>query len=309
MPLSAAEFYKSLSKTDKQAVVDLSISKKIDFISTGSWVINKLIGDGTLTKTPGGLPRGHIVEVFGDESSGKSTLALSACRQAQLLGGIAVYIDYEKVFHDVYAKNLGIDLNPDKFILMQPDHFEHGANLIEQALEMKPYIIVCDSVSAMIPQGMLEGTLEDSGAIGQQAKLLSQFLNRITKKLLAANTCLLFTNQIRAVIKKSKYELGPDEESSGGYALKFYTSVRIKLQTSSVEKIASVSSITGKVDKDPVNVMIRTTVVKNKIDKPYFTGPVYIRFGEGFDNVYSIIELAINNETIKKSGADRKSVV
>jgi recombination protein RecA len=302
--MSPSEFYKKLGKDDKKAIVNLGQAKAIEFVPTGSWVINSLIGDGTGNSKPGGLPRGHIVEVFGDDSSGKTTLALSACKQAQLLGTVPVFLDFEQSFHEAYARALGLDLDPEKFVLIQPNHFEHGAKFIKDSLMMRPSLIVVDSVSAMIPKAFLEGSVDEGGRIGLQAQLMSATLSYFSKHLQTTGTCLLYLNQLRSVIKKSQYERGPDEESSGGRALRYYASVRIKLTKSSkIETVATKSKITGKTDKKPVNILIKATVVKNKIDKPYLAGPVYIRFGEGFDNIYSIIELSINNGTIKKSGA------
>jgi recombination protein RecA len=301
--LTVEEFYKKLGKEDKDALISLKDRKPIEFIPTGSWVINSIIGDGTMTGKPGGFPRGHIVEVFGDESAGKTTLAISVIKQAQELGGFGVLMDFEQTFHPGYAQKIGVNLDKNKFIVMQPSHFQHGARLIKDCLLMKPHIIVVDSVSAMLPQQFLEGAVDEAGRIGLQAQLMSAFLGYISKFLKDSNTCLCFTNQLRSVIKKSKYDTGPDEESSGGRALKYYASVRLKLKKSTVEKVNVKSKITGKADKEPVNVMIKASVVKNKVDKPYMAAPVYIRFGEGFDNIISIIELAINTNVIKKSGA------
>lgn len=296
------EFYKRLSKDDKRAVRNLEERERIDFVPTGSWVINTLIGDGTGTYKPGGLPRGHMVEIFGDESCGKTTLGISSCIQAQQLGFVPVWLDYERTFHADYARKLGLDCSPSKFIYMEPDHFEHGIRLIYQALAMKPAIIVVDSVSAMIPKQFLEGQVDEGQRIGLQAQLMSMFCNFITKYLGSANTCLMFCNQLRSMIK-GQYDPGPKEETSGGKALKYYSSVRIKMRKSKVENVTVKSRITGKSEKEPINVMVKVSIVKNKIDKPYFSGPLYIRFGEGFDNITSIIELATNTNVIKKAGA------
>jgi recombination protein RecA len=301
--ISPEEFYKRLSKEDKKALKNLNEQSKIEYISTGSWVINTLIGDGTGSYKPGGLPRGHIVEVFGDESCGKTTLGICACKQAQDLGGVAVWLDFERTFHKDYAKKLGLSLDQNKFFYWVPDHFEHGTKLIYEAMAMHPMIIVVDSVSAMIPKQFLEGAVDEMGRIGLQAQLMSISLNYLTKFLPDSNTCLLFTNQLRSVIKKREWDVGPDEETSGGKALKYYSSVRIKMKKGAVEKITTKSRITGKDDKEPVNVMVKVSIVKNKIDKPYLTAPLFIRFGDGFDNIASIVELAINTNTIKKKGA------
>lgn len=256
-----------------------------------------------MTGKPGGLPRGHITEIFGDESSGKTTLILSCIKKAQEQGGFGVLIDFEQTFHRDYAQKIGVNLDQDKFLLIQPNYFQQGARQIFNLLPMKPHIIAIDSVSAMTPKEYLAGDIDEAGRMGLQAQLMSMFLTYITKYLKASNTSLVFTNQLRAVIKKSKFETGPDEESSGGRALKFYTSVRLLLKKSVVEKIEVKSKLTGKKDKEPTNVTIKVSAVKNKIDKPYRTAPVYIRFGTGFDNIKSIIELAINTKIISKNGS------
>jgi recombination protein RecA len=301
--LTPADFYKKLSREDKTAVLNLQNRKGIDFIPTGSWILNYLIGDGTMTGKPGGFPRGHITEVYGDESCGKSTIAVSAIREAQHLGGLGVLLDFEKTFHADYAEKLGIDTDPNKLIVIQPNYFEAGARFIRDTLLMKPAIIVADSVSAMTPRQILEGAVDEAGGIGLQARLMSAFCSYISKFLKDANTCLLFTNQLRSVIKKNQYQSGPDEESSGGHALRYYASVRLLLKKSSIEKVAVKSRLTGKEDKEPVNITIKASVVKNKIDKPYRSAPLYIRFGEGLDNILSIVKLAVNTGVIKKSGA------
>lgn len=256
-----------------------------------------------MTGKPGGFPRGHITEIFGDESSGKSTLALTAISKAQELGGLGILMDFEQTFYAPYASKIGVNLDKKKFLSWQPMSFQQGARQIKDCLLMKPAIIVVDSVSAMLPKQFLEGAIDEAQRIGLQAQLMSAFLGYISKFLRSSNTCLLFTNQLRSVIKKSQYVRGPDEESSGGRALKFYSSLRLKLETRYVEQVNVTSRITGKKDKEPVNVKVDATVVKNKIDRPWFSAPIYIRFGEGIDNVRSIIELAVNTGTIKKTGA------
>lgn len=301
--LSRDEFFKKIIKEDKDTIVDLSRKESVDFIPTGSWVLNQIIGDGTMTGTPGGFPRGHMVEIFGDESSGKTTVGLSAIQQAQEMGGLGILMDFEQTFHQLYAEKLGVDLSKDKFIVTQPIHFQQGARQLENMLLMKPPIIVVDSVSAMLPKQILESDIDEATAVGLQARLMSQLLQRVSKLLQDSTTCLVFLNQLRSVIKKSKYDGGPDEESSGGRALKYYSSVRVRLKKSKVEHIQTISRVTGKKEKEPINVTIKASVVKNKIDKPHYSGPIYIRFGEGFDNILSIVELAVNLGVIKKTGA------
>jgi len=301
---SLSEFYKKLTKEDRNCIVDLQKKTKLDLISSGSWVIDSLIGDGTMTGTAGGFPRGHIVEVFGDESSGKTTLALSAIKQVQKKGGFAALIDFEQTFHPKYAQNVGLDLDPNKLLVSQPPYFQKGAALIVNLLrEVKPPLIVVDSVSAMLPREIMEGAIDEAGGIGLQARLMSASLAYITKYLKDSNTCLMFINQLRSMIKKSKYDTGPDEETSGGRALRYYSSVRLKLKKGAVEKLDVISKLTGKKGKDPINVTVNATVVKNKIDKPWMAAPIYIRFGEGIDNIQSIMELGINIGVIKRNGA------
>jgi recombination protein RecA len=301
--MTPEEFYKRLSKDDKKAVKDLSEQSKIDFIPTGSWVLNSMIGDGSGTYKPGGFPRGHIVECFGNESCGKTTLGISACKETQEMGGLPIWLDFERTFSKDYAKKLGLNISSNKMVFMVPDNFEHGVRLLCDAFAMRPWLIVVDSVAAMIPRQFLEGAIDEMTRIGLQAQLMSISLNYLTKHIGDNNSCLFFTNQLRSVIKKSQYDPGPDEESSGGRALKYYASLRLKMRTSTIEKLPAKSRITGKMEKEPVNVMVKVSVVKNKIDKPYLSGPVYIRFGEGFDNIASIVELAINTNVIKKAGA------
>lgn len=301
-PLTRAEFFKNLIREDKDTIVDAKKMKAIDFIPTGSWVINQIIGDGTMTGSPGGYPRGHITEIFGDESAGKTTLGLLAIAEAQKAGGFGILVDFEQTFHPVYAERLGLDLSEDKFMVSQPVHFQQGARQIEKMLLMKPDVIVIDSVSAMTPRQLLEADADEEMKVGILARLVAALLSRISKKLKNSHTSLILINQLRSVIKKSKYDRGPDEESTGGRSLKYYSSVRIKLITSKIEKIETVSKVTGKKEKEPINVLVKATVVKSKIDRALLTGPIYMRFGEGVDNILSIVELAVNLKVIKKKG-------
>jgi recombination protein RecA len=302
--LTPAEFYKKIGKEDKSAVLDLKNQKKMDFISTGSWVINSLIGDGSLTGKPGGFPRGAITEIVGDESAGKSTLLLSGIREAQALNdGPCVLLDFEQTFHKDYTARLGVDVDPNKLIVFQPMHFQQGARMINDALRMKPAIIGVDSVSAMTPLQVLEGSVDETARIGLLAQLMSAFLTYISKFLKDSNTALVFTNQLRQVINTGWVAPGaPTEESTGGKSLKYYSSLRIMMKKGKVEKVEQVSNITGKKEKEPVNVISRVSIIKNKIDKPFRAAPTYIKFGVGFDNILSIIELAINLDVIKRMG-------
>jgi len=300
--VSVSEYYSKLSKDDRKAVKNLNDKKALQTIPTGSWVVDRLIGDGSGEFKSGGLPRGHIVEVYGDESCGKTTLGISACVEAQRLGLTPVWLDYERTFHKGYAQKLGLNLSPNKFIFQEPDHFEHGVKLLGDVLRTHPPLIVVDSVSAMVPMAYLDLASEDPARIGEQARLMSKFLGAMGKYITEYNTCLLFINQLRAAIK-GQYDPGPKEETSGGRALKYYCSVRIQMMKKEVDYIEEISRITGKKEKRPNNIKVKVTIKKNKIDKPYYSGPLYIRFGDGFDNITSIIDLAATCNVIKKSGA------
>lgn len=302
-PLSREEYYKKITKEDKDTILDMSKNNAIEFIPTGSWVLNQIIGDGTMTGSPGGFPRGHIVEIFGDESSGKTTLGLVAIAEAQKLGGFGILVDFEHTFHPVYAEKLGVDISESKLMVSQPMHFQQGARQIERMLLMKPSIIVVDSVAAMTPKQLLEADVDEAIIVGVHARLIAGLMGRISKNLKNSNTSLVFLNQLRSVIKKSKFETGPNEESTGGRSLKHHASVRVKLKKSKIDHVDTVSKVTGKKEKEPINVMVKASVVKNKIDKPHYSGPIYIRFGEGIDNILSIVELAINLNVIKKQGS------
>jgi recombination protein RecA len=301
-PLTREEYYKKLHKEDQATILDLQKKENHEFVPTGSWVLDQIIGDGSMANKPGGFPRGAIVEIIGDESSGKTTVALSAIRKAQEMGGFGCLLDFEQTFHKGYAKKMGLDLSSDKLLVTQPAHFQQGARQIKDMLQLRPHIIVVDSVASMLPKEYLEGAVDDAARIGLQAQLQSGFLRIITKFLKASNVCLVYINQMRDVIKTSKYQSGPMEESPGGRALKYYSSVRLKLKLGKIERVAVQSRITGKKDSDPVNITIKATVIKNKIDRPYLTAPIFIRFGEGIDNVRSIIELGMNTKVIAKNG-------
>jgi len=160
--VSLEEYWNKTAKEDKRALKSLN-EQKLEFIPTGSWVIDRLIGDGGGQNQSGGLPRGHIIEVYGNESCGKTTLGISACVEAQRMGLLPMWLDFERTFSKNYAKKMGLNLN--KFIFHEPDTFEHGAKLIADALKTHPALIVVDSVSAMIPKAFLEAGEDDPGRI------------------------------------------------------------------------------------------------------------------------------------------------
>jgi len=298
--ISLDEYYSRVAKEDRAAIKNLKEQRLVNFISSGSWVIDRLIGDGSGKNSRGGIPRGHMTEVYGDESCGKTTLGMSTCVEAQRMGEVPVWLDFERTFSKDYAKKMGLDLS--KFIYHEPDYFEHGVTLMANALETHPALIVIDSVAAMVPKEFIDKKEDDGGRIGEHARLMSKFLMTMGKYISQYNVALLFINQLRSVIK-SQYVPGPNEETTGGRAPKFYASLRIKMQKGKVDYIKTVSRITGKAEDRPNNINVKVTIAKNKIDIPYFSGPVYIKFGEGFDNITSIIDLADNCGIIRKSGA------
>jgi recombination protein RecA len=290
----------------KQGMVG-NVHKKIDLISTGSWVVNRLIGDGTHKNLSGGIPRGWVAELYGDESTGKTTLALHIAKQTLLLGETVIYADFEQSLRTQfqYLENLGIDTNSSNFLHLVPTNFEEGVKVIGQGLvKLRPALIVIDSVTAMLPKETMENEAGDPAAIGKHARLVGSFLNWITKKLQPYNCSLLLVNQMRANIKASKYDPGPSSITTGGNAPKFFTTLRIRLKdTGKKEEVSNKSSITGLDEKKIVSKEVKVVIEKNKLDMPYKSGPIFIIFGQGIDNILSLISLGINKKVIKAGGA------
>jgi recombination protein RecA len=290
----------------KQGVIG-DVHKKIDFISTGSWVVNRLIGDGTQRSMPGGIPRGYVAEIYGDESTGKTTMALHVAKQAIKAGETVVYADFEQTLRTQfkYLENLGIDTNSQQFIHLIPTNLEDGAKLIGECLiKLKPAVIIIDSVTAMVPKEILEKDTGEGAAIGKHARLVGSFINWIVKKLQPYNTALILINQLRSNIKQSQYDPGPSTVTSGGKAIPFFTTLRIRLKdTGRKEEVANKSSITGLDEKKIVSKEVKVVIEKNKLDIPYKSGPIFIVFGQGIDNIMSLIALGINKKVIKSGGA------
>lgn len=283
--------------------------KKVEVVGTGSLILNRIIGDGTLCGKPGGFPRGGVTEIFGDESTGKSTLALLGVKEALDAGECAVWADFEHTLRlqRTYIENLGINFNSPNFFGIIPMDFESGAEKIGKAMvAYHPAIIVIDSVTAMIPQAGEDS--EDPSKmvqIGKHAKLTSQFLNWITKRLDKYNTALVLLNQTRIDIKISSMpgrHGGPKEISSGGQAPKFFTTVRIQLKQGEKETVSGKSSLTGLDEKKASNQVVKAICVKNKFDIAYKTGPIYFATGKGVDNIMSLVYLGENLGVFKKGG-------
>jgi recombination protein RecA len=296
------EYLELLKKND--ALGD--IKRKINFIPTGSWSLNRAIGDGTHQESPGGYPRGYMTEIYGGESCGKTTLALHAVREVQKLGGSVIYADFEHSLRTQfkYIENLGINLSPPAFYHMTPKSFEEGTNLIGTGLiTLKPALIVVDSVTAMLPKETSEAEADAGTAIGKHARLMSTFLNWMNKRLEKYDTSLILLNQLRTVIKASKYDPGPNETTSGGKAPKYFATLRVELKSKQQEKVTVISNITGASEEKCVNQVVEAIVTKSKLDLPFKRVPLFITFGQGINNILSLVELGINRNIIKKGGA------
>ncbi|MDR3540141.1 MAG: recombinase RecA [Desulfosporosinus sp.] len=281
LDIALAQIEKQFGKGSIMKLGESSAGMTIDVIPTGSLAIDLALGVG-------GVPRGRVIEIFGPESSGKTTVALHIIAEAQKLGGAAAFIDAEHALDPVYAKALGVNI--DDLLVAQPDTGEQGLEICEALVRSAAVdVVVVDSVAALVPRAEIEGEMGDNH-VGLHARLMSQALRKLTGSISKSNTCVIFINQIR---EKIGVMFGSPETTTGGRALKFYASIRIDIRRQEALKQG----------QDIVGNKTRVKIVKNKVAPPFKLADFDIMYGEGISREGSIVDIGTEMEIITKAGA------